>query len=118
MRMQGSQIAHPAPPLAHFEDESRVSKHQAGTNLFTYLFVYIFVCLHICLFTNFVYILFVYIFTDKPLLPEEYFQGFDIQTSDQNDEHQGGENEVKIKVFKNMFYVKLFQFQFELKIYY
>ena len=40
--MQGSQIAHPAPPLAHFEDESRVSKHQAGTNLFTN-----FVCLQI-----------------------------------------------------------------------
>ena len=105
MRMQGSQIAHPAPPLAHFEDESRVSKHQAGTNLFTNF---------VRLFTNFIYILFVYIFfTDKPLLPEEYFQGFDIQTSDQNDEHQGGENEVKIKVFKNMFYVKLFQFEFE-----
>ena len=40
-----------------------------------------------CLFTNFVYF-----FSDKPLLPKEYFQGFDIQTSELNDEHQGGEN--------------------------
>ena len=43
------------------------------------------------------YIMFVYkfcllFFSDKPLLPKEYFQGFDIQTSELNDEHQGGEN--------------------------
>ena len=31
MRMEGSQIRQSAPPLAHFEDENRVSKHQAGT---------------------------------------------------------------------------------------
>ena len=44
-------------------------------------------CLHfVCL-----QILFTF-FSDKPLLPKEYFQGFDIQTSELNDEHQGGEN--------------------------
>ena len=81
MRTEGSQIRQSAPPLAHFEDENRVSKHQAGT------------------YTNkqIAYILFVYkfcllFFSDKPLLPKEYFQGFDIQTSELNDEHQGGEN--------------------------
>jgi len=58
MRTDSSQIRQSAPPLAHFEDENRVSKHQA----------------------------------DKPLLPKEYFQGFDIQTSELNDEHQGVNN--------------------------
>ena len=64
------------------------------------MFFAAFVCLQI-LFT---------FFTDKPLLPEEYFQGFDVQTSELNDEHQGGENQVKNGVFKYIFY---FCFVFE-----
>ena len=48
MRMEGSQIRQSAPPLAHFEDENRVAKHQAGTYTTNRLLTF-------CLFTNFVY---------------------------------------------------------------
>ena len=92
MRTEGSQIRQSAPPLAHFEDENRVSKHQAGT--------YTNRLLTFCLFTNFVYF-----FSDKPLLPKEYFQGFDIQTSELNDEHQGGENKGFQKSCKIIFLI-------------
>ena len=50
MRTEGSQIRQSAPPLAHFEDENRVSKHQAGT--YTNIDCLHFVCLQI-LFTFF-----------------------------------------------------------------
>ena len=93
MRTEGSQIRQSAPPLAHFEDENRVSKHQAGT--YTNIDCLHFVCLQI-LFT---------FFSDKPLLPKEYFQGFDIQTSELNDEHQGGENKGFQKSCKIIFLI-------------